>query len=175
MSLCAQYHCDKHVCKLIIECALMLCTAHHVLDGTKEARYNAKGKRLADRYVHPNADKFYKPTHVNHPCSIWVRRSLANYEKLYELFVLLCREYTYRYGRIHKTETKLLETLKTPPTNIPDVGFTNPPIAITNDDVKVRNEKGQAYLVKSYRNYYNVEKKSFAVWTNRGVPKWFDP
>jgi hypothetical protein len=31
--ICAQYHCDKHVVKMIIEYAQLLSTAHRVLDG----------------------------------------------------------------------------------------------------------------------------------------------
>ena len=32
-ALCAEYHCDKHVVKMIIEYAQMLSTAHRVIDG----------------------------------------------------------------------------------------------------------------------------------------------
>lgn len=49
--LCAQYHCDKHVVKMILESAQLLCTAVN----------EAAGKEVAP----------YKSTHVNHPCSIW--------------------------------------------------------------------------------------------------------
>ena len=31
----AKLHCDKHVCKMIIEYAQMLSTAHRMLDGTE--------------------------------------------------------------------------------------------------------------------------------------------
>jgi hypothetical protein len=31
--ICAQYHCDKHVVKMIIEYAQLFSTAHRVLDG----------------------------------------------------------------------------------------------------------------------------------------------
>lgn len=52
-NLCAQYHCDRHVIKMILESAQLLCTALNVVAGQQ---------------VTP-----YKSTHVNHPCSIWVR------------------------------------------------------------------------------------------------------
>ena len=114
--LCAQYHCDAHCVKMILEYAQMLCTAHHVLDGTKKEIFNAKGKQLNPKYIHEN-EILYKATHINHPCSIWVRKSSENYLKLYNLFSLLCKEYTHRYKKIHKTEQKLLEFLK----NIPKI------------------------------------------------------
>ena len=31
---CAEMHCDKHVVKMILEHAQLMCTAHRVLDGT---------------------------------------------------------------------------------------------------------------------------------------------
>ena len=35
-NVCANYHCDKHVVKMIVEYAQMLSTAHRVLDGRRE-------------------------------------------------------------------------------------------------------------------------------------------
>ncbi len=55
----AQAHCDKHVVKMILESAQLLCTAVNYYAGEQ---------------VTP-----YKSTHMNHPCSIWVRESLANF------------------------------------------------------------------------------------------------
>lgn len=46
----------------------------------------------------------YRLTHKNHPCSIWTRKSKANYMWLAELGLELCTEYTHRYDKIHKTE-----------------------------------------------------------------------
>ena len=40
----AQYLCDKHVPKMIIESAQMLSTAHRLLDGTPEKRRSKSGK-----------------------------------------------------------------------------------------------------------------------------------
>lgn len=151
--LCVQYHCDKHVVKMILEYAQLLCTAHQVLDGIDS--------------------KFYKITHVNHPCSVWVRKSDTNYKILYELFCLLCKEYTYRYNKIHKTEEKLLNILKELPKNIPLGDFTSPPICITNKSIKIKIDDHKFKLVASYRNYYKIEKKAFAVWTKREIPEWF--
>ena len=63
--LCAQYHCDRHVIKMILESAQLLCTAVNILAGEQ---------------VTP-----YKSTHVNHPCSIWVRESFDNWNYVWNL------------------------------------------------------------------------------------------
>jgi len=60
----ATFFYDKHKVKMILECAQMLCTAHH---------------------VHDNGDNVpYKKAHLNHPSTIWARSSRSNYYWLYE-------------------------------------------------------------------------------------------
>jgi hypothetical protein len=51
----------------------------------------------------------YRTTHVNHPCSIWVRQSKGNYQWTLQLFKELLQEYENRYGRIHKCRDYMLE------------------------------------------------------------------
>ena len=85
---CAQYHCDKHVCKMVIEVAQLLCTSHWM----------------------SGSEAPYRKTHVNHHSNKWVRESLSNYKWLCELGMELCKEYTYRYGKIHKTQQQKAET-----------------------------------------------------------------
>jgi hypothetical protein len=153
LKLCAQMHCDKHVVKMILEYAQLLSSVHHFFESE-------------------HMEVVYKKTHINHPCSKWARESDTNYKMLYELFVHLCDEYTYRYNKVHKTETKLKEILKNVPVGIPIGKMTNPPIAITDKTIKVK--QGDKYLlVGSYRNYYNISKRHFAKWTKRDAPQWF--
>ncbi|MFN9952871.1 MAG: hypothetical protein ACK55I_07210, partial [bacterium] len=71
----------------------------------------------------------YRLTHKNHPCSIWARESLSNYLYLCELTLELCREYTYRYGKTHKTQQVLEWCIINKP-NIQDIGFTTPALAM---------------------------------------------
>lgn len=152
---CARLHCDKHVVKCIIEYAQLLCSAHHILDGD-----DAIGG-------------LYKSTHKNHPCTIWTREKKANYDMLYELFTELCNEYTYRYSKQHKTCVMLCEKLRIVPKNIPDSGpVTDLPVAITNKNILIYDTDGIIDTVKSYRNYYKVEKVSFAKWKKRKIPYW---
>jgi len=74
--LCAQYHCDAHVVKMILESAQLLSTAHRETDS-------------------PYADFCYKSTHKNHPSAIWVRESTDHYSWLFELFKELSNEFVY--------------------------------------------------------------------------------
>jgi hypothetical protein len=141
---CAEYHCDKHVVKMILETAQLLCSAHHVTGGSAP----------------------YKLSHKNHPCSIWTRKSLSNYLYLCELGLELSKEYTYRYGKRHKSQDVIEWCLINKP-NIPDIGFTEPAMAMP-DEYKVKS------VVESYRNYYMGAKSGFAVWKNREKPFWFD-
>jgi len=143
---CAKYHCDKHVVKMILETAQLLCSAHHVT-------------------IHDTIHVPYKLSHKNHPCSIWVRESLSNYLYLCELGLALGEEYTYRYGKTHKS-IEVIQWCLTNRPNIKDIGFTTPPLAMP-DEYKVDS------VVESYRNYYKGAKSTIVSWKNREKPDWF--
>ena len=140
---CAEYHCDKHVVKMILETAQLLCGVHWINE----------------------SEAPYKLSHKNHPCSIWVRESLSNYLYLCDLGLELSKEYTYRYGKRHKSQDIIEWCLSNKPI-IKDIGFTTPPKAMP-DEYKVDD------VIESYRNYYVGAKKDFAKWKNRDIPEWF--
>ena len=145
----AKMHCDKHVVKMILETAQMLSTAHHVHD------------------MECAQDGLYKIAHKNHPSTKWVRESNNNYMWAWCLMHGLCKEYTVRYGKIHATETKLLQKLMNPPNNIP-IGCKTSipqcmPIEYKCDDT-----------VQAYRNYYIGAKKDIAVWKHGNYPEWWN-
>ena len=131
----AQAMTDKHVVKMILESAQLMCTAHHVLD--------------EDNAIHK--DILYKPTHKNHPSAVWVRGSSQNYAWLYSHFIALSLEYTKRYNKVHKTYTLLFETLAHTPVHIGHGKFTQPPQAMP--DIYKDYDSVQAY-----RRYYLNEK-----------------
>lgn len=145
--ICAKDHCDKHVCKMILEYAQLLSTAHHVLDGEDAP------------------EGIYKKTHVNHPSAVWVRQSSGNYLWLYELFQGCINQYNDRYGKWHKTES-IKQLLSILPTNIPDGELTEPPQCMPDhykrDDV-----------VQAYRAYYIGDKARFARWKYSATPTWY--
>lgn len=144
--LCAKWHADKHVTKMILEYAQLLSTAHFVLDGKQVG---------------------YKPTHKNHPCAVWVRENSLNYNYVWQLFAALLLEYTERYGKVHAT-SRLLDELSELPDNIimKPIGMT-PPTQCMPDDCKGLD------TVEAYREYYRKHKKDMATWKN-GTPEWFN-
>lgn len=147
--LCAIYHCDKHVVKMILETAQMLCTAWR-----QEEKYPLS---------------LYKQTHLNHPMSLWVRKTKTNYLWSYKLFIELQREYTYRYNKKHACG-KFNSVLKTvPPSleeqNIEEKEWTEPPQCMP-DIYKKSN------YVQGYRQYYAKDKFKIANWTIRNTPQW---
>lgn len=144
--ICAEYHVDRHVVKMILESAQMLSTTHH--------HFNSD-------YV----EMVYRKTHMNHPCNVWVRESAANYDWLYSLFAALSQEYTYRYGKTHKSWMERSVALYNNPVPV-DKGLT--PFALAMPD----HFKGDD-PVGSYRHYYRVDKAHLAAWKKRDIPYWW--
>jgi len=165
--LAAQYHNDKHVIKMILESAQMLSTAHRVLDGELYIDSSSGRKIQRWRLSDPTMEsKLYKATHVNHPCSVWARESKLHYEWLYTLFLGLCNEYYYRYGKIHKTCEQLVTVLNHTPHNIKLEFFQSPPQAIGEEYQSINS-------VDAYRDYYRGGKSHLAKWTKRDKPIWY--
>ena len=139
-SIASQMHTDKHIVKMPLETAQLLCTAQN-LNG------------IAGRY---------KSTHINHPCSIWTRQSLSNYKWLGELGLELCKEYTFRYNKVHACEKVIKECLINLP-SIQDIGLT-PFATAMPDECKVENDP-----IQSYKNYYLTHKTHLFSWKNRNA------
>ncbi len=130
----AQALCDKHVVKMILESAQMMST---IIGGP------------------------YKPTHANHPCTIWARKR-TNFEWLSKHALALCHEYTLRYGKFHKCQA-IIEELSVKSIQLPIgcSGFVQcMPDCFKHEDP-----------VFAYRRYYNS--KGFAVWKDGGEPWWW--
>jgi len=130
---------------MVLETAQLLCGVHHV---TRE-----------DTDFVP-----YKLSHKNHPCAIWARQDLSNYLYLGELGLELSKEYTFRYGKRHKSQ-EIIEwcLINHPP--LEDKEFTTPPKAMP-DEYKTED------VIESYRKYYLGAKKTFLTWKERKVPEW---
>lgn len=169
----ARMHCDKHVVKMILEYAQLLCTAHRVLDGQQVVGKSPSGRKQT-QYKHPVAtydEKLYKATHVNHPSAVWARQSYRNYSWLYSLFMACCSEYEYRYGKQHLCYTKLAGILEYPPSNIAG----SPSADCTPILQAMPEEYKQADGVQAYREYYKTKQNNFKmVWTKRETPEWFN-
>lgn len=174
----AQEQCDKHVVKMIVESAQMLSTAHRMIDGITEKRPSKSGRTMVKYYKLPDEreDILYKAVHFNHPCSVWSRESCCNYSWHYEHFVALCDEYTYRYGKVHSTDTKLRDILSKLPKNINRAGGMTPfRLAMKSNPECVVHGLGGTDAVATYRNFYQTKQERFKMeWTKRQVPGWFN-
>jgi len=170
--IAAKWHCDKHVVKMIVESGQMLSTAHRMLDGTETRRRSASGKTMS-KYWQLNdkrEDVLYKAVHMGHPCTVWTMQSHKNYKWHYLLFEKLCKEYTYRYNKIHATETKLLDSLKALPKNITKRAMDAWPLAMGSNPECMNS----ADPIDSYQKFYQTKQTRFSmVWTKRNTPHWF--
>ncbi len=126
---------NKHVVKMILESAQMLCTAHHVLDNRV---------KLLDNIP-------YKIAHVNHPSTKWARENHYQYQWLYWHMMALGDEYTKRYGKKHLSITKCKECLSFSPYGIKLGKFKQPPQCMPD-------EYKDKCSIQAYWNYYIGEK-----------------
>ena len=164
----AQYHCDKHVVKMILESAQLLSTAHRVLDGVMVGGKSKTGRNVKRWSLNNEFDSvYYAASHVNHPSAVWVRDAPDHYIWLHNLFQFLLEEYTFRYGKIHKCQG-LLKPLRRFPENQPYASFEEPPQCMPDDS------KNPLSSVIAYRNYYFNHKARFAKWSVRPTPSWWD-
>lgn len=74
---------DKRLIKMVLETTQLLSTTLSILGSEKAP---------------------YKPTHKNHPCTIWVKESKGNYLWLLNHLKSLATEYTKRYNKVHKCQ-----------------------------------------------------------------------
>lgn len=165
---CAEYHLDKHIVKMPLESAQMLCTTHWIQKylGYVPRKINAEERAILKEAKKTEPRPFpYLPTMENHPCTIWVRESLDNYEWLYCLALALNDEYGYRYGKSHKSVDQVI--LKLPDIDLPRKGLT--PFAQAMPD-EYKNEDA----IRAYRTYYYNDKNHIWSWKHREVPYWID-
>lgn len=144
---CAQYHCDQHVVKMILESVQILCTA-----------LNKNGLSTP-----------YKSTHVRHPCVLWVEHSYSNFVWLAHLARELNREYCYRFDKTcaHKS-IAVLDEIECSSHHYNDIGLTTFAQAMP-EQYKVPDN-----AVQAYRNFYIGEKLKFARWSKRHQPDWLE-
>lgn len=165
-TLCSAYHVDKHCVKMIVEYAQLLSTAQRFIDGEAITTL-VKGKPKVSYVLDNEMDSVYKLTHINHPSAVWARQSNSNYNWLHGLLVALCKEYTYRYEKIHKCERDgLVDLLSNTPKRIQTAEFTQPTPAMP-DEYRVIGDS-----LLSYRQYYNAGKRHLFSWKKRETPNF---
>jgi len=146
----AKWHVDRHVVKMPLETAQMLCTSRHELGEAPE-------------HIP------YKKAYVNHPCTIWARESYANYQWLCDMGIELCKEYTYRYGKVHKCQAVIENCIEnTPDSNV----FTY--LELTEYAQAMDEEYKLSDPVLAYRKYYKLGKSHLHDWKYREAPEWIN-
>lgn len=142
---CSQYHCDKHVIKMVTEYAQLLSSALHLNPNKKNGVGNA-----------------YRLTHKNHPSAVWTRESLDNWLWLRKLTETLSNEYSYRYEKTHKAGL-LAKSLPIP--SIEKLGITPFRCAMPEELITPNP-------IESYRSYYVKNKLNIISYRKRKVPNW---
>lgn len=139
--------CDKHVVKMVLETAQLLCSA----------------------YKDTGLDPPYRVTHYNHPCAVWVRASSKNYEKLCVYGQTIAAEYTHRYTRRHKS----LDVIHWCVAN--KDALTHPHTKPTTPPQCMPEKYKHPDLVTAYRAYYKHKATVIKMtWTKRPKPKWLN-
>ena len=81
--------------------------------------------------------------------------------------IALCKEYTHRYGKVHKCEAVIEDCItNTPTSNVFEYLELTPFPQAMDDEFKMSDP------VIGYRNYYNIGKAHLHSWKKRPVPYW---
>ena len=168
-------HCERHILKMIIEHTQMLATTYyHTIDIHRKkeiAENQEKVKKLFKGFPRKDEDGNDKPyaiTHVNHPCTVWTRESLTNFNWLLDCTKYMCEEFTYRYGGKHSVEF-IIDWMYENPPNLKDIGLTE--FAQAMPDVYKSDSATEAY-----RKYYAFKTTYMKVhWKLEDrIPNWWN-
>ena len=143
---CAQYHCDQHVSKMILESVQILCTV-----------LNRKG-----------IDTPYRSTHMKHPCVLWAQQSFENFCWLKSLVEELNSEYRWRYDKA-KDHASMAVLAAIDDERFEARGLTSFAQAMPESYKRLGDP------VVAYRSFYCGEKAGFATWKKRDAPHWWSP
>jgi hypothetical protein len=149
--LAAQYNCDSHVIKIILEAAQLLSFPY-----MRKDKFDGTGP--------------YKSVFKHHPVTKWVTLSRENYLWTYEHAKYLMEEKKFRFGGDHRS----MQVIEWCRVNMQMINFEQdkltPFATAMPDECKEPNDP-----VKSYHHYYNMRKRHLAKWTRRGKPYfWYD-
>jgi hypothetical protein len=138
--------CDRHVVKMTLETAQILCTAARTRLG-REAPYRA--------------------THADHPCVAWAAARRENWEWLVRHGLALADEYERRFGRVHRSRAVIARMARRGPSRA--AARRRQPFA----QVMPERYRGPD-AVAAYRRYYIGDKARFATWRPPSQPpRWW--
>jgi len=145
---------DVHTIKMALESAQILTTCLYLV-GVDESEMPLTKSGTP-----------YKPTHRNHPCTIWAQSTRSNFIWLAQHGWWICQEYSNRYGKVHACQLPI-EQLISMAHHIPD-GELTPFVQAMPDEFKHES------AVVAYRRYYIEGKSKIVKWANgRPAPAWF--
>jgi hypothetical protein len=145
----AEWHCDRHINKMVIEYAQILSTA-------------------AWKNDFHDPDRMYKPVpHMNPKVHDWAAESSDNFIWLLKLARAVADEYEHRYGREHASYTKVISKMDISDIRCPSEGITERPLCMP-DILKTEDDP-----VRSYRDFYIHGKDWRLSWFNRERPEWY--
>jgi hypothetical protein len=143
--IAAQQLCDKHVSKMTLETAQILCN-------------------VSWRYGVPAPYKEGK-SHKNHPCVRWAGNTLGNWMWTVQHGLALAKEFEERRGKSHASGEKILWCLEAG--GRPNNGLLTTPHLCMPEQYQSYNS------VESYRKFY-IKEKTFATWKwGRPAPDWW--
>ncbi len=147
--LAARYHGDRHVNKMLLEAAQLLCTA-------------------ARRHGYED-DNLYRATHRDHPVTEWVCESRANWLTLREHACALSEEFRDRFDKQddHASWT-VIQSIDPDEIDFPP-GEPTPRPQVMPEAYRIDGDS-----VAAYRAYYAGEKASWAEWKYTERPPWLD-
>jgi len=146
----AEYMCNKHIVKMILESVQLLSTTD---------RMNGLGGER------------YKITYKNHPC-VRCLENRNNYEWLKIHLKWLLKEYRLRYGKVHKCEGLYNKYWKTEEETVINFKETSFPKCMLEEYKTGGNDIDE--IVESYRRYYRYKKKVLSKFEYyvREEPEW---
>ena len=155
--IAAQYHCDQHINKMILESAQILSSA----------------ARKWVAYAHLNL--FYKPLQLSHPCVMWAMDDLNNCKWLARLALSLADERLCRFPNLapHNSTVIVINFIN----HTPLENYTPPSKFALAMPERIRYAQNLTDVEK-YRRYYQVKQLLWAAkgktmtWTNRLEPEF---
>lgn len=110
----------------------------------------------------------------NHPCAVWTRKSLSNFDWLIKHGEALYEEKCFRFGGAHHS-ISFLKWCKNNPPNLPDIGLTAPALAFSGWEMFADSSNP----VSSYRKFYVADKRfdskgnPMDIYSVRSRPSWW--
>jgi hypothetical protein len=154
-TIAAEFCCDAHVRKMLVESTQMLANVYHMEGATVPPPSRADGAP-------------YAKSHWNHPCAVWVREDFKHFDWLRVHAYGLLNEWKLRFKTPHACEAALnYMTYNLPTPWLTTNTFLCPPLAMP-EEFRSR----VASPIGSYRNYIRRAKQHLHTWTVRPPPTW---